>query len=117
MQDWWERTLLGCSINKGTHFSDSILLLSDGQNVSRNMGDPEEQTNRKHKTKPQIQGEERPGIRALCSVKDIIIKLCGYNDNQPMLEASVGVSVTCNWCKDVFREIWQRLDNVLYSWM
>ncbi len=69
MQDWREQTLLGWSINKCLHFSDSILLLSDGQNVSRNMGDPEEQTNRKHKTKLRMQGEERPGIRPLCSVK------------------------------------------------
>lgn len=33
---------------------------------------------------------------------------CPYvlgEDNQPMLEAPVGVYVTCNWCKDVFREI------------
>lgn len=28
--------------------------------------------------------------------EDIMIELCGYNDNQPMLEASVRVYVTYN---------------------
>lgn len=57
------------------------------------MGDPEEQTNRKHKTKLQIQGEKKTWNKSTVPSEDIIIELCGYNDNQPMLEASVGVSV------------------------
>lgn len=57
-----ETRSLARTINKGTHFSDSILLLSDGRTILMNMGDPEEQTNRKDKatdTKMHQKGMKR----------------------------------------------------------
>lgn len=48
---------------------------------------------------------------------DVLSELCGNNDNQPMLEASVRFYVTyyCDAKTSSMRS--ECLDNVLYSWM
>lgn len=88
-QDPQDRTLSGCSrrlartINKGTNSSDSIFLPSDGRTILMNMGDPEEQTNRKimvrqsyrYKTAPE-RNEKTPVFQPVPGIRAQYVSRC-----------------------------------------